>query len=209
MTQFYKVVAEGLAGDQTITNIFNFVNDATDTAAFDPAVMGDLAQSFDEQVLSVICSGLSVAYVGQQITVSVVDEDNLVVSPYEVFVPSEQVGAVSGATGGYDKVAIYAFRVGPFTPNPATRVPKRSYVALGPLSIAHVADDGEYTASGTIRNNIRAALSGVVEGNLAAFRPVRVGRPSNGSVPAWGYVVDTIARPNTSNRDSRRRRPSA
>lgn len=209
MTQFYKVVAEGLAQDQVVSNIFYYVNDSTDTALFDTAVMGDLATAFDEQVLGVMCSGISTEYVGSQITVSVVDEDNTVVSPYEVFVGSEQVGAVSGATPGVGSCAIYGFRVGPFGPNPATRVPKRSYIALGPLSIAHIAADGEYTASGTIRNNITLALSSVVEGVLAGFRPVRVGRPSGGSVPSWGYVVGSVSRPNVSSRKSRRRRPSS
>lgn len=209
MTTFYKVVAEGLAGDQVVDNIFFYVDESTDTAAFDPAKMGDLALAFDEQVLGVMCTGLSTEYAGQQITVSVVDESNVVTSPYEVFVGSDQVGAVSGATPGFGACAIYGFRVGPFGPNPAARVPKRSYIALGPLSIAHVAPDGEYTASGTIRNNITLALASVVEGVLGSYRPCRVGRPSGTSVPSWGYVVGSVSRPNTSNRKSRRRRPSA
>lgn len=200
---FWKVVLEGTAGAQTITNILYYVDQGTLTATFDPAVMADLATEVSNTVGGALMDCVSTQFAGVQVGVSLISQHGIVLSPYEVFVAWTALGAVPGASPTRGACAILSFRVGYLTLSQVEPTPKRSYLAVGPLTISQVGPDGAWLHPAPETEALESAVSTVLEGVFGAYLPCRVGRRPLADPPAYGAVVDATLRPYVSYRRSR------
>lgn len=208
MAGFYKVSILGTAAGQDITNILYYSAGTPDTLTWDAGVAADLGQSVLDAWIEQIVALMPNAYTLTGADVSMVNEDGEVTSPYTVSVADTAVGAQGGAIATAGMCAIVKFNCEPATLLNTHPVPKRSYIAVGPLSEAQVDPDGTLTVQAAYQT---AATPAFTQGHLIGlqeFEPYRVGR-TVGIVPAGvGKVVGAVVRPFSSFRRSRLRAPS-
>ena len=146
---------------------------------------------------------------------SMVDEDGATVSPFVVSVPKTAVGNAGAPASTAAQVLIYKFNCEFVSEAPGHSVPRRSYLAIGPIPEANIDPDGSITNAATWEGALDAALLDGHLVNLVDFVPYRVGRTPEPTLanptptPAGvGRVVNGLVRPFSSFRKSRMRRPS-
>lgn len=208
MPNFYRVSVEGTATAQSIANILYYVDDATGTAVFDPTIMGDLALAVVNMWGSDVAPHLSSLYSGTLVQVTLIDEEQTTLSPYGVDAANTASGADSGDLDTPGVSVVVGFRTTFMSEGQTARVPKRSYLALGPIVSTRVANNGLQQLSAGAITDIEEALARTLEGIETNFRPCRVGRVSPENGPSFGEVVDAQVRPFATFRRSRITRPS-
>lgn len=208
MASFYKVVLQGTAFGQTIDNILYYQRAETNDAPFDPAVMGDLATTIEDDVLPSLASGVVAGMSWNGVIVSTINELQETTSPYVVQIDPDVNGGVPEGPDSPGMCWIVGFRVVPPTAAPGVLAPKRSYIALGPAPSSQIDPNGLSTLPTVTREAIEGALSAVLEGGLGAYNPMRVGRAASLPAAKYGRVIDGLFRPFVSFRRSRLVRPT-
>jgi hypothetical protein len=205
MTDYIKLALVGTAQGQEIVNIFYYAETNGDTTkALDPDIRLELAQYFDGTTLPSFVQQISNFYAATELQVSAVNELNQATSNYTVFFPSSESGAVSGDVDGVGQVGIIGFQVSyPFVGAAVgQRVPKKSYIAYGPLVSADVGNGGLIEWDGLVSDDIASALKDTITLSDSAWHPIRIGTNVDG-VGALGWVENVIFRPYVRPRKSR------
>lgn len=211
MGRYAKVAFIGQCQGQEIVNITYWGAESGDfTQVTDPAMRTNLGLEMVATVLPLFTAQLSNFYTTTEVQVSVVDENN-VYDPlaYTVYVPAAQVGGATGAISGAGECGIIGFQCSyPFAGAPiGVRVPKKSYLAYGPMVNDDIANDGAVLWGITEKAGILSALSDTLNAGGDLWIPLRIGvNGPNG--PALGRVDSVIFRPFKSSRESREVRPN-
>lgn len=203
MPDFYEVTLHALAGDEDIVNILYYQVWPQATAPFLPNVMGELADAVATLVLPKIAEGVHESCVWDEVRVRIINEQHEHTDPYPIIFPVSVTG--SGATGVPSRAAcaIAAFNLVPYPDQGSDRLPKRSYLALGPILESQIDDDGRLLWTAQYKTELQAALSSTLSGNTEDYAPVRVGVPNAQGVPSRGRVAAAVVRPFISFRRSR------
>lgn len=208
MATFGKVRTKGIFQGQEIVNLLYYAIDGQPNFPFDVAQMTDLAETVALEVLTQSNNVLPSTFAWTEVGVTIVDERGVTVSPFEVVEQVNLPGSLVEDTDGQAQVAIVSFQVVPRLGTPAGVPPKRTYIALGPLVSASVNAQGQLTWNSTLKAQVAGYYSTPIEGNLANYVPVRVGRQPSPALPTYGDVVGAVVRPYSSFRRSRLVRPS-
>lgn len=203
MATFYKIALEAVSSGQNVINVLYYGDATAADVPFDPAIMGALALDVWGVVDGPLLALVGTTYQAQRAVVTVVNERNEVQSPYEVEVSISGTGTGSGSVESPALAYIIGFRVGTYAKEPQPRVPRRSYLAVGPVPSGLVLDTGAVTASTAAQEALEDALSQDVTSGSNIYEPVRVGVVNAANEPAVGEVVDALFRPFVSFRRSR------
>jgi hypothetical protein len=215
MPTFYKCLVQSSVAGQDINNILYYAPVVPTSLAFDPVVadaLGDaVASAWADQIRPLLSNQVA----PQLVEVSMVDADGFVVSPYAVTVPMGGTSSIGDPLATAAMVLIWKFNCSAVAEAPGHSVPRRSYLAIGPLTEAQVGTDGLIAIQAGAATALAAATT---EGHLISgtqFVPYRIGRTSgptvsdpSGVAAGVGRVVSGIVRPYASFRRSRLRRPT-
>lgn len=207
--EILKVATIGQAEGQEIVSIFYFDPlGAPAGLAGDATFRSQFGELWDTRFKQIMDPLLSADYAGTEHSITVVNVRNETISDYAVIVPNTAVGEVAGGSDTVAMCAIVGQRCGAYSTGPGIRVPKKSYLALGPLASANIGDQGlllwNVSEKQSVVNLCRTPLDGLtgeIEG--ITFRLVRVGVPNKDNIPGVGIVQDAIVRPYTRPRESR------
>lgn len=213
MANHYKVAIKGTAGPQEVINVLYFGR--TDGADVDQTVTAynDLFDAIEAQIIPPMLVAQTDAYRLRSLSLTVVNEDNVTVGSFPYERNQTGVGSLNAVIAGTSQTAVIALRCVPFQIGQATRVPRRSYLAFGPVASNHILETGEIvgaylTYMQTIGTAI-ATFTAPVGTQPTDVVSTRVGVPNESAgLSAEGTVVLAVARPFISGRASRRTRPS-
>lgn len=208
MASFYKLTLRGRAFTQTIINIFYYSDATVPEVAFDAPTMTELATQFLTDVASRLVACVTTAYTTEQVDVTIVNERNVTLSPFAVSVAATIPGTRTGDSSTAGMSAILSFRVLPALPPAGSTLPKRSYIALGPISDADMAGDGRIQLPAAARASLEQAATLPLETTAQLFVPYRVGRSAGTGPPSYGTVAQAVFRDFGTFRRSRLVRPS-
>lgn len=208
MAGFYKAVVQGTALGQEINNILYYSTLAPDALGWDAGVAADLGQSIADAWVETALPLLPTEYQFEGVVMSMVNEDGVTTSPYTVPVSDTGTGASASAIGTVAQVLIYKFNCDPVTlinPHP---VPRRSYVAFGPMLESQINPNGQIATPAGFQTMGDALFT---QGHLIGateYLPHRVGRTVGSTSAGVGRVVNGIVRPFSSFRRSRLFKPT-
>lgn len=208
MGSYYKLVLSGTASTQGITNTLYYSNAGSSQVDTDPvARLNFLTQwyaSVGDEWLDIFPS----SYTLNSITGTVVDDDNSTISTFPVGIDVGASGTGGTALGQVYECAIVTFRLSTPAGVIGNIVPKRSYVALGPLVAGTLAATGQYFPPAGWDETVGTALNSTITSEEVVYSAYRVGSedaPGNARV---GIVSSLIIRPYASTRRSRKIRPT-
>ena len=215
MPDFYKVLVRGISQGQEINNILYYGDLVPGNISFDEGDATDLGTAVNSAWITKILPLLSNQYAFQGCDVTVVDEDGEIRSPFVVSVPSTGSGGDVSAIDGPGRVFIAKFNCTPVAEAVGHPVPRRSYLAVGPISGANIGTTGILLNQTLLQSEASAALTGSHLVGLGPMYPYRVGRtvaPStsdpSGVTAGVGRVHSLIVRPYASFRRSRMASPT-
>jgi hypothetical protein len=208
MPHFYKTVLRGTAGSQEINNILYYAPLIPTDLAFDEQDASDLADAVGAAWMDELGTLLPTSYTLDSVDTSMVDEDGITVSDFVVSRDINVSGTNANVTEGFGAVAIAKFNcytVAEASPHP---VPRRSYLAVGPLNSTDTATNFALSTQA----NWQLAVSNAVTGNhligITPMYPYRVGRTKGASLAGVGRVASVTVRPFASFRRSRLQSPT-
>lgn len=199
----YECAVTGEAFGEEIINVLYYANLSPTNNGWDPARASALGEAVGTAWFNNAKGTLPTQYTLQSVKVRGLDYNRNVVSTYTIEVPASGAGTRSFSMAGAGPVGIIAFQTGPAAEFEAERVPRRSYIAIGPLTDAQVMDDGKVLWSAQEKTDLTALLT---QGHLAGgvnMVPVRLGVPNSLGQPAIGAVDGVLFRPFASFRRSR------
>lgn len=215
MAGFYKCVLKGLALTQEINNILFYGPAIPLNETFDPAVAEELGEKVGAAWIASVLPVLTNVYTLDSVDVSMVNEDGETISPYIVTVATPGGGIVGEAVDTVAQVMIAKFNCTPSSTTPTHPVPRRSYIAIGPLVASQIGQGGALTSQAAMQAAVAPA---VTQGHLVSateYLPYRIGRteaPSTtnpeGTIAGVGRVVAVTVRPYSSFRRSRLTSPT-
>lgn len=208
MPNYIKLAVVGQMQDQEIVNIFYFAEAAGfGNAALDPAIRQAFALAYEGSHLPGFVGQLSDLYTATELQVSAVNELNVPTSSYTIFQSVSEIGAVAGATDSPGMVGIIGFQVSyPFVGAAVgQRVPKKSYIAYGPLVSDDIGSGGLVAWDPAAEPALTASLVDNVTLIGTDWHPIRIGTNVAG-VGASGWVEGVIYRPYVRPRKSRMKR---
>jgi hypothetical protein len=132
---------------------------------------------------------------------TVVDETGTIVSPYPVDHQVLIMGDNANANEGSYLTAIIAFFCEEFNPGQATRVPKRTHIKYGPITVGSTLAKQLLTPTAMIDFQALADVltMTIVTGGGVTLIPTRVGTTTDSQpVGAEGRIVGTVVRPTAS-----------
>jgi hypothetical protein len=205
--RFYRAAVIINIGGQILSNIFYAGRQDGTPVEFNTASMTEFAQEIVNQLFSGLQNLLPTSALINMIRVSMIDEYNQNRGFYDIEYPVSHPGYLTFALDGYGPAAILAFTCDPINAAQAYRVPKHTYVAIGPVPGTYILDDGmlngAYTTLMETLGDAIAAFNYIDSQTSWQMTGIRVGRPNKDSIGAAGEIVDSIARPYVSNRRSR------
>ncbi len=208
MPHFYKCVLRGTAGAQEINNILYYSSLVPTDFPFNEDDASDLGLAVGTAWMNELQSSLPSAYTLDSVDVSMVDEDGVTVSDFVITQDINRSGGNAGVTEGYGAVCIAKFNCHTVAEAAGHPVPRRSYLAIGPL---HSNDTGSNFALLT-QAAWQTAVSAAVTGNhligISPLYPYRVGRTKGTSLAGVGRVASVTVRPFASFRRSRLQSPT-
>lgn len=172
----------------------------------------DMGLAIEAQIMPALVACLPAAYNANSITITVVNGRNEPVSTFPYEYPINFQGLSTGSPSGTSQSAILALRCDNAYGGQSTRVPKRSYLAVGPIATAFISQDGKLQSG--IMPLLTALGAAIAAFNTAAgvqgdaIVSTRVGVPNQDDIGAEGKVVLAVPRPFISDRNSRRIRPT-
>lgn len=208
MAEVYKLAVEGRQDSQQISNVLYYSTLPVGAVTFDPSTMADLAAQWWTDQSVVYLDFLPPAYTAEQITVSIVDEGNRVVSPFDVRVPISGSGTGTNESFSAGSTFIIGFYGLPIGGDFLNKVPKRTYIAYGPATDNLVDRTGLVLLTGVQRTAIESVFENLVTVGLDVYYPLRLGaRKDLGGTSAM-IVQNAVFRDYASFRKSRMIRPS-
>lgn len=199
---FYKAVLRAIVGPEEFNTILYYGTLVPSVSTFDPQIAEDLGTAIGAAWNAEIVPAQPTQYNFQSIDMSMVDQDGVTTSPYVVTVPTPGVGAVTSTLDTYAQVLIAKFNCTPLAET-GHAVPRRSYIALGPLSSEMIAPGGILLQQASWQTRLEDATT---QGHLVgatSYVPYRIGRTKDGRAAGNGRVVAVTVRPYTSFRRSR------
>jgi len=191
--------------------LYYALDGVTGAGAPDPTTRQALLTAFATNQLANYTALLTANYTATELQATCVNHLNEV-NPltYTVSLAVDQDGPLGGEQDGAANVGIIGFQLSPDVVDapPGLRLPKRSYIAYGPLPSSMIANDGSTLWVSPGRGEMEEALTSplaVLDGDAL---PIRIGVPNEVGVGAIGTVQSVIFRPFSSDRKSRRRRPN-
>ena len=198
--EILKVALVGLAEGQEIVNIFYYApSDILSGWALSPVAREEFYAEWMPMVKAVLDPLLSADYVGSEVYMSAVTVSNTEAGGYPSIFPNTVAGEVAGGSDTVALAAIVAQRCREYAAGPGIRVPKKSYLAFGPLASANVGDNGLLLWNDAEKATVVDLCSANVElseGESAPliWSPVRVGVLNQDNIPAVGYVETALVR---------------
>lgn len=208
MAGFYKVVVQGTAMGQDINNILYYSTATPDVVSWDADAAAELGQDVADAWVETALPLLPAEYSFSGTVVSMVNEDGVTISPFTVPVADTGTGGSASAIGTVAQVLIYKFNCNPATLVNAHPVPRRSYIAFGPMLESQINPGGQIATPAGFQTMGDALFT---QGHLvgaANLVPYRVGRTVGSTQAGVGRVVSGIVRPFSSFRRSRLTRPT-
>lgn len=199
---FYKTVLRAIVGPEEFNTILYYGTVVPSVSTFDAGIAEDLGTAVGAAWIAEMLPLLPTQYNFQSIDVSMVDQDGVTTSPYVVTVATPGTGASVNTLDTYAQCLIAKFNCTPLaeTGHP---VPRRSYIAIGPLGSEHIAPGGILLNQSTWQTAVEDAVTGGHLVGATSYVPYRIGR-TKGLVSAGnGRVVAVTVRPYTSFRRSR------
>lgn len=210
MAGFYKVLLRGAAVGQEINNILYYAPLIPVNEEFNESDAEGLGEAVGAAWLAQIVPLLSGIYNFEGTDVSMVDETGAILSPFVVSVPGTGSGVSGNNVDGPGNVLIAKFNCTPVAEAAGHPVPRRSYLALGPLVTESIGTSGLIVGQENWQTACAAAFTQGHLVNAVSFVPYRIGRqgPPTAEEPAGrpagvGRVHSIVARPYASYRRSR------
>lgn len=208
MSNVCKLFIQGRQDTQQIGQVLYYSPLPVSNLPFDPATLSTLATRFWNDHSVQFLDFLPPAYSAEQITVSLVDEGNRVVSPFEVSVSIAGVGTGNGESFSAGSTFIIGFYGVPLGGDFLPRVPKRSYIAYGPATENLVDRTGLVLLPALDRANIEAIFEASIDVAGQEYFPIRVGTYKETGATSAMQVSQATFRDYASFRKSRMIRPS-
>lgn len=210
MAGFYKVVIRGVSGGQEINNILYYAPIDPSPETFNEDDANDLGAAVNAAWMTSMMGLLSNQYAFNGCDVSMVDEDGKILSPFVVSVTDTLNGGDSAAIDGPSRCVIMKFNCTTVSQATGHAVPRRSYVAVGPISTSHIGTTGVLLNPAPWQTAANLVLTQGHLINTLQFLPYRVGRTPeataanpNPSPAGVGRVHSAVVRPYASFRRSR------
>jgi hypothetical protein len=181
-------------------NTFYYGRDDGGDVAFDVNEMSNLLSQFSANI-SIWGVRAYTEAMWTNLQCTIVDETGTILSPYPVDHQVLIMGTNSSANEGSYLTAIIAFFCEEFNPGQTTRVPKRTHIKYGPITIASTL--AKQQLSGTALADFQALADvltmTIVTGGGVTLIPTRVGTTTETQpVGAEGRIVGTVVRPTAS-----------
>lgn len=205
--RFYRALLKGVIAGRTVINTFYAGRSDGSPFEFSAAGMREFAEQLVFQVLPAYLETMAQQYEAESIVVSLIDEYNQNRGFFDVEVPVSGVGARNGTRDGNGPCAIVGFSCSPVTDTQDYRVPKGTYIAVGPLGSAYIADTGELAGGITpfleALGDAIADFTYITSSDAWTVTSMRVGTPNKYEIGAAGKIDEGIVRPYASVRRSR------
>lgn len=208
MGSYYKIVLSGTASGQGITNILYYANVLASTVPQDSVSRLDFINEWYTTVGADWLDIFPSSYTLNSITGTVVDDDNSTISTFPVGIDVGEAGTGGTTLGQVYECAIVTFRLSTPSGVASNIVPRRSYVALGPLVAGTLAATGQYFPPVGWDESVGTALGSTITSGGVVFSPYRVGSEDAPGSARVGLVSSLIIRPFASTRRSRKIRPT-
>lgn len=204
----YEVTIDAACEGQQINNILYYAHLAPTNNGWDPDRAADLGAAVNVAWQAEALWLLPSQYEFFGCSIRGLDLDRVPVSTYPVGVGMLDNGNLTSDIETPGLCAIAAFDLVTATEYESERVPRRSYIALGPLTQGQVTDEGRLTLDGTNQSDMEALLEQGHFVDGVQMSPVRLGFDNAAGQPGIGAVANARFRPFASFRRSRLRRPS-
>lgn len=210
MAGFYKVVLRGVASGQEVNNILYYAPAVPTGETFSESDANTLGAAVNSAWKTEILPSLASQYAFNGCDVSMVDEDGKILSPFVVSVSDSGTGGDVGAPETVAMVVIAKFNctaVAEAAPHP---VPRRSYLAIGPISSLIAGASGLVANPAAFTALFTSAFTQGHLVNATQYLPYRVGRTKEATetdpttvLAGVGRVHSVVCRPYVSFRRSR------
>lgn len=212
MAKFYKTVVRSSAGTQLISNILYFASADGNDVLFSADALNELNDAIAADIIPTYANTISSVATVEELVTTVIDEDNKAVGFFDVRKSISVPGTTSNVVDSYAACAILALTCTPLSSTQTLRVPKRSYLALGPVGTNLLAENGAIVSAHLVAvQSLGAALvafSPTLVSTGQTINSVRVGVPNKTGLSSVGAVVSATARPFMSFRRTRMTSPS-
>ncbi len=210
MAGFYKVVVRGVAAGQEINNILYYAPVDPSNEQFNEDDATDLGAAVNGAWKNQVLAGLASTYSFQGTDVSMVDETGSILSPFVVSVPDTGAGGDTTAPETVGMVLIVKFNCTAVSQAVGHPVPRRSYLAIGPITANVGGASGLVSNPAAYTTTYTAAFAQGHLINTLQFLPYRVGRNGpptaeypQGTPAGVGRIHSLVCRPYVSFRRSR------
>lgn len=210
MAGFYKVVVRGVAAGQEINNILYYAPAVPINESFNEDDALDLGTAVNAAWKAQVLAGLASTYSFQGSDISMVDQTGGILSPFVVSVPDTGAGGDVTAPETVGMVLIVKFNCTPVSEADGHPVPRRSYLAIGPITAAVPGASGLIPNPSAYTATYTAAFAQGHLINATQYVPYRVGRngPPTAEFPQGrpagvGRIHSLVCRPYVSFRRSR------
>lgn len=187
--RFLKAVVNMKAGTTDVVNILYYANDPqfpTDYTGGEMTQLGEgVRDAYNNSLLQYMATGVRV----DNVTISQVNELNVATGVNTIIVGGTGAVASGGESDGRAVAIPIGFLLERVIDVNPIRVPKRSYIAHGPLASTSVTSDGEFAPSSGYRT---ALVQVFTQGHLVGvneFKPYRLGVNDPNLLPAVGQVI--------------------
>lgn len=203
MAVIYEATVQMSAGGQGINNILYYEAAGTPEIPWDPATALALAEDVRDAWITNGMPSLTSTTTLTGVAVRALNQLREVISTFTQNVSASTVGSVVASVDTPATVAIIGFQLIAAGLPEFPRVPKRSYIALGPISSNWIADNGVVTIPVANRDLLTALLTQGHAPNATPMNAVRLGTPNELGQPSLGVISGVLYRPFASFRRSR------
>lgn len=203
MAVIYEATVHYSAQGQELNNVLYYCENTALQQPFSSTDALSLATEVRDLAITNIMPALPSTTSLTGVSVRGLNELRQVISTFTQTVAANSPGSVVGSSDTPGIVQIIGFQLLAGTVPGFPRVPRRSYVALGPMVSNFLNDDGFSTLPAGNRTNIALFLTTAHLINAISYVPCRLGVPNDLGQAALGIVVGTIFRNYMSFRRSR------
>lgn len=207
MALHYAVSINGTCVGQQVQNTLYFGRADSGDVEEGQQATDELSAAVEAQILPLLTSCLPGHYSLESLSIKIVNSINEPVGAFPVEYPLNGTGTRGGTIDGAGRCAILSLKCYGFGAGQPTRIPKRSYLAIGPITSEDIGIDS--SLSSAMGDAIFALgvgivdFSAVVGTGAAEVISTRVGVENKDGIGAEGTVAMAIVRPFVKNRSSR------
>lgn len=208
MSTHFKTALIGNAQGQTIINIIYHTDLTSVSVPTGASERTSFLNALDTQLRSAYLALFPASYTLNRMVSTVVNGRNETISDFEVEKVINQQGIRAGTEASVAQVGILAFRCSSIAGLPLNTVPKKTYLAIGPILESDNGPTGAWTPPATPLGTLITALQSPTTSGGNTYSPVRVGAYRETGNERVGVVSVILPRPYSSWRKSRSIRPS-